>query len=114
MDRSDFIDRLLVYKNLSFIKLEGKKYTYRCNFCNKEFTATWDTYNFVQSLGKMGCVKCSKTYTGKYRAKLVQKEPVLTFKEIALKLNVQDSNVKSIVKSAGIKYFKIPECFYRK
>ena len=56
MDRSDFIDRLLVYKNLSFIKLEGKKYTYSCNLCNKEFTATWDTYNFVQSLGKMGCV----------------------------------------------------------
>lgn len=112
MDKSDFIDRLLVYKNLSFIKLEGKKYTYVCNFCNKEFTATWDTHNFIQSLGKMGCVKCSKTYTGKYRAKLVQKEPVLTFKEIALKLNVQDSNVKGIVKSAGIKYFKIPECFY--
>lgn len=24
MDKSDFIDRLLVYKNLSFIKLEGE------------------------------------------------------------------------------------------
>lgn len=112
MNKSEFIENLLIYKNLTFLKLEGNIFYYRCNFCNREFNASWDSNNFAKSLGIMGCKSCCKEYSNHYKAKILEGQNIFTRKELASILGSDPANVSGLVKSSGVKEKKLGNFYY--